>query len=63
MQYLRDRNGKMIGQLKQNGDHLRLMDRNGIFLGYYNSKTDMTYDRNGKMVGRGNTVAALLVNV
>jgi hypothetical protein len=53
----------MIGQLKQNGDHLRLMDRNGIFLGYYNSKTDMTYDRNGKMVGRGNTVAALLVNV
>lgn len=62
MQILRDRNGKMIGQLTQLGENTRLANRNGKFMGYYNTKYDLTYDRNGKMVGRGNTLIMLLDN-
>jgi hypothetical protein len=62
IQFLRDRNGKMIGQLKTQGDLIWLLNRNGIMQGRYNTKTDFTYDRNGKMVGRGNLVVTLLQN-
>lgn len=61
-QLLRDRNGKVIGSLKKAGDDLRLYNRDGIFMGLYREKNDHTYDRDGKVVGRGNIVITLLVN-
>lgn len=61
-QILRDRNGKVIGSLKKLGGDLRLYNRDGIFMGLYRETNDHTYDRDGKMIGRGNIVITLLVN-
>lgn len=61
-QMLRDRNGIVIGQLRWSGNNLRLYNRDGIYQGYYRKTNDMTYNRDGKMMGRGNMVVSLLSN-
>lgn len=59
--YLRDRNGFIIGKVEvlRNGDKM-LMDRNGHILGKYLSKTNLTIDYYGHIVGRGDVLTMLL---
>ncbi len=57
---LRDASGKEIGRVVKSGVDLVLKDRSGRELGRYNEKTDVTKDRDGKIVGRGNLLTFLL---
>lgn len=59
---LRDRNGHLLGKIKEVNGEYQVRDTNGKLLGRYNPKTNVTRDRNGKLVGRGNLLAALITN-
>jgi len=59
---LRDRNGHLLGKIKEVNGEYQIRDANGRLLGRYNPKTNVTRDRNGKLVGRGNLLATLITN-
>lgn len=61
-QILKDKSGRVIGRIDEEGGKYVLKDRSGKRLGYYNPKTDKTFDKSGKSVGKGNLLDALLVN-
>ena len=62
-QELRDSNGRSVGSIittsngKQEG-----RDANGRLKGSYDPKTDQTRDSNGRPVGKGNMLAALITS-
>jgi hypothetical protein len=56
MQQLRDRNGVLIGLIESLGDQLVIRKPNGVRLGTYNPRIDVTYDRNGVRVGQGSKI-------
>ena len=60
---LRDSNGRPVGKITvtSNG-RLEGRDANGRLKGKYNPKDDRTYDSNGRLVGRGNLLAALITS-
>lgn len=60
---LRDRNGHLLGKIKEVSGDYQLRDANGRLLGRYDPKTNVTRDRNGKLVGRGNLLATLINNI
>ena len=57
---LRDRWGKAIGQIEDKGVVMVLRDRWGKELGRYDKKKDITMNRWGKIIGRGNLLPVLL---
>ena len=59
---LRDRNGHLLGWIKEVNGNYELRDASGRLLGRYNPKTNVTIDRSGRLVGRGNLLAALINN-
>lgn len=60
---LRDRNGRLLGRIKEVNGVYELRDASGRLLGRYNSKTNITRDRCGRLIGRGNLLAALTNNI
>lgn len=60
-QQLRDPSGRLIGTIRQLPDG-RLEARNpaGSLCGYYDPKKDLTLNRNGSLVARGNILATLI---
>lgn len=58
---LRDARGQIIGILtaRANGDVV-LRDTGNTYVGSYNRRTNETRDRSGKLVGKGNLLAAML---
>jgi hypothetical protein len=62
-QRLQDANGRSIGWIS-NGTNGKLegRDANGRLKGTYDPKTDQTRDSNGRVVGRGNVLAALITS-
>lgn len=56
---LRDKSGKEIGRLVKSGIETVLKDRTGRELGRYNEKADVTRDRDGTIIGRGNLLTFL----
>ena len=60
---LRDSNGRAIGSIttasngKQEG-----RDANGRFKGTFDPKTNQTRDSNGRLVGKGNVLAAVITS-
>ena len=57
-QELKDRNGRKIGEIRDNGTKQEIFDRNGRKLGYYDGK--YTFDKNGRRIGQGNLLTSLL---
>ena len=52
--------GNVIGHLKTEPDKLSAFDLQGNLVGSYNPKTNTTYTKDGKSLGLGNQLAALL---
>ncbi len=60
---LRDSNSRPIGTITTTpGGKLEGRDANGRFKGSYDPKTDQTRDSNGRVVGRGNVLAAVITS-
>ena len=59
-QILRDRYGWIIAEIRTDGSKSRLLDRYGLLLGWYEARLDMTFDRYGTMIARGNLLTTLL---
>jgi hypothetical protein len=57
---LRDRYCFIIGQIVIDGSRHVLQDRYGVRLGYYDSSNDLTHDRYGTIVAKGNLLVSLL---
>jgi hypothetical protein len=57
---LRDKNGKVVGSLKQEGALTKLYTVGGRFLGSYNKSTKMTYDSTGAVYAQSNLLVSLL---
>ena len=60
---LRDRNNRAVGTLERVfGDRIEGRDANGRLKGVYNMKSDTTHDGSGRLVGKGNLLAALVTS-
>lgn len=57
---LGDRFGSMLGVIEDEGRRLILKDRFGNVLGYYDKSNKFTFDRVGRVFGRGNWLSTLL---
>lgn len=60
-QELKDRLGRKIGEIRDEGNKQYIYDRLGCKLGYFDGK--YTYDRLGRKIGSGNLLVSLLTNV
>jgi hypothetical protein len=61
-QWIRDIGGGQIGRVEEAGDNqLFGFDQLGNPVGRYNPIGDMTYDKHGNMVGRGNMLSGLIM--
>lgn len=60
MELIKDGNGKPIAQLTEDGKNYRIADAKGNNLGNYNATADITYDRQGRKVGKGNQLMRLI---
>jgi len=58
---IRDRNGNRIGSIVDNGNQLVAKDKIGNTLGYFDSKKNITSDRNSNRVCEGNGLSALIM--
>lgn len=62
-QVLRDKNGRMLGKVKQRSDgRLEGRDATGRLRGTYDPKLDKTRDHTGRIIGSGNLLATLIVS-
>ena len=62
-QQLRDSNNRPIGTITgMSGGKLEGRDANGRLKGTYDPKSDQTRDSNGRVVGRGNVLAAVITS-
>lgn len=57
---LRDGKGLLIGKLKKEPGVQTLYNAKNLILGTYNEKSNTTYDKTGKLVGRSNVLLSLL---
>jgi hypothetical protein len=57
---LRDRYGYIIGRIVIEGSTHVLQDQYGVRLGYYDAGTNLTHDRYGTIVAKGNLLVSLL---
>lgn len=62
-QQLRDSNNRPIGTITATtSGRLEGRDANGRLKGTYDPKSDQTRDSNGRVVGRGNVLAAVITS-
>ncbi|MFM7152513.1 MAG: hypothetical protein ACKO4W_15865 [Bacteroidota bacterium] len=60
-QTLKDRNNNTIGYiLTDSKGKQTIKDKNLVVKGYYDPETNVTKDRNHRVIGRGNLLATLL---
>lgn len=57
---LKDRSGNKIGEIKNQGDRLIIVDKSGNKLGSYDPRTNITYDKSGNKYGSGNLLTSLI---
>ena len=60
-QEVRDRNGRKIGEIRDEGSRKVIYDSNGRRLGYFDGR--YTYDANGRRIGEGDLLTTLLVRL
>ena len=58
-QVLKDRYGRKLGEIRDEGNRQTIYDKYGIRLGYYDGR--YTYDKYGRKIGEGNLLATLLI--
>ena len=59
---IRDRRGRTLGTIRRTSNgRLEARDRLGRLLGVYGPKVNLTRDRLGRILNRGNTLSALVV--
>lgn len=62
-QELRDRNHHLLGHIEtRSSGILEGRDKNHRLRGTYDPKRDETRDHNNRLVGKGNMLAALIIN-
>ena len=59
---LRNAHNIVIGWRQDAGDIIEARNKWGIAVGWYERKFDQTKGRNGRFIGRGDMLAALIVN-
>jgi len=63
-QILRDRNNRYIGKIRQlNDGRFEGRDVHNLLRGYYDPKRNETRDMHGRIIGKGNLLATLIVDV
>jgi hypothetical protein len=63
-QQLRDSNGRTIGTITTTSNgRFEGRDANGRLKGTYDPKWDQTRDSNGRVVGKGNKLTALITSI
>lgn len=60
---LRDRSGWLVGSREQSGNRINGRNPAGQPIGWYDPHRDETRDYSGRLVGRGNILAALIASV
>jgi hypothetical protein len=60
MEILRDRDGRVVGELRESGGVVKLYTVAGKYLGMYNKNTRTTYDASGAVYAKSNLLVALL---
>ena len=61
MQKLYDSNMKLVGYMSESETgRISAYDSDYRILGYYYPETDKTYDKNMRLIGKGNLLAGLL---
>lgn len=60
MRQINDGQGKMRGFLTESSSQKAIHDSKGKKLGYYSMTDDVTYNAQGRRVGRGNQLMTLL---
>ena len=64
MQRLYDSNTQLVGYLSSDAaGRISVLDSDYRTLGYYYPQKDKTYDKNMRLVGKGNLLASLLGDV
>ena len=59
-QELRDFGGRLIGWIERSGGRLEARDYSGRLRGWFEERQNETRDFTGRLVGRGNLLAALI---
>ena len=60
---IKDKFGSTLGKIVKDGSsRLKAVDRLGSTLGYYYIREDVTKDRLGRTLAKGNTLSALIYN-
>ena len=57
---IKDSSNRLIGKRVSNGSLVELRDAYGNTLGHYSKSSDLTYDRQGRLVGKGDQTMRLL---
>jgi len=57
---LRDKNGKVIGSIRESSGVMKLYTTGGKLLGSYNKGLNITYDAGGSIVAKCNLLVSLL---
>jgi hypothetical protein len=60
MQNIKDKNGKIMGTVRNVGHETIATDSRGKIVGIYNETSNLTKDGNGKIVSTSNTVVGLI---
>ena len=60
MEYIRDKYNNIIGQLWESGPSIYAKDFYGNILGYYIKSSDITHDKSGNYLGKGNLLVGLI---
>jgi hypothetical protein len=54
-------NGQQLGSTNDIGEAVHAYDKYGKPIGYYNKKSNLTFDAKGKKIGNGNLAEALVL--
>ncbi|MDE2410288.1 MAG: hypothetical protein KGM18_00790 [Sphingomonadales bacterium] len=57
---IHDRQGRRIGSITHSRDLSTAYSWNGVRLGYYRARENITYRANGMRMGQGNLLSALI---
>ncbi len=57
-QVLKDRAGRKLGEIRDEGNRQVIYDKSGRKLGYFDGKN--TFDRAGRKIGQGNLLTTLI---
>lgn len=64
MKYISDKSGRIIGRIMESDNNTqRAYDNSGRYLGTYNESSNITLDKSGRMITKGNSLASLIFDV